>query len=343
MNFKNNTICEVEYLKLGFLKYLYGKPARGILADTGLPIIYTGSGRAALRIVLEYLKDTGVLPDKNSEILVPQWLCQSLLHTLHRFSHPALAPSKKVKVVMAYHQYGFPQDMDEIRGFCRMNNAVLIEDCAHAFESYYKGKRLGTFGEAAIFSFSKFFPSVLGGALAVSGSELRQYALARLEDSKYSNLTYISRLFYELFSGTALSSRAADLQEMAYAKTDRAFKIKDISSRIAAAHLRNGVLERRKRNFEFIINYFRGQPEYFSGLEREGVIPYVLPLFDKDENLEKMKKKLNANNIVTDIYHFDVNRNLLNPRFRRCLWLPVHQGLSLEDVERICVLVKEAV
>jgi len=336
-------IEEVDLLKLKFFRYLFGRCEQKGLGNIGPNILYTGTGRAALRIILEHLTIKGILANKNSEILIPQWLCQSVAYTLSRFCHPTISVTNNIKALMVYHQYGFPQNMDEICGFCEENNITLIEDCANVYESYYKTKRLGTFGEASIFSFSKLFPSVLGGALVTRNKELYEYGKSRLKDTKYSHVVYWSRLLWEILKDTPFRQMVSDIQEMVYAKTDGAFRIKDISLRAVGYQLKRNIWQRRKRNYLFVLEYFSDRPEYFQGLEREGVTPYVAPLFDREDNLEKMKKKLLENNILTGIYHFDVNRNILDPVFRKCLWIPVHQGLELEDVERICAVVKKAV
>lgn len=333
---------EVEYLKLGFLKYLVGSFDCLPLYDIPHNVVFTGSGRAALRIILEHCVNRGILQDRNEEVLIPQWLCQSVVYTMHRFCHPTLTVTKKVKAVMAYHQYGFPQNMDEVGGFCSEHKLYLIEDCAHAYESYYKGRRLGTFGDAALLSFSKFLPSVLGGGLVTQDGKLLRYAKSRLFDSRYSHLTYASRLIFELAKNGPFKHIASDIQEMSYAKTDSAFRIKRFSLRAVAAQLRKGAMEKRKANYKFIINYFDEYPECFSYLEKEGVSPYVVPLFAQELVLKRIVKTLLESSIYTGIYHFDVNRSVLNPCFKKCLWIPVHQGLSVTVLERICALIKKS-
>ena len=59
----------------------------------------------------------------------------------------------KTKAVMAVHLYGQSCDMDPIVQICKENNLLLVEDCAEAFGSYYKGRHVGTFGDVATFSF----------------------------------------------------------------------------------------------------------------------------------------------------------------------------------------------
>lgn len=57
------------------------------------------------------------------------------------------------KAVMAVHLYGQPCDMDTIVTICKDNDLFLIEDCAEALGSFYKGRHVGTFGDIATFSF----------------------------------------------------------------------------------------------------------------------------------------------------------------------------------------------
>ena len=59
----------------------------------------------------------------------------------------------KTKAVMAVHLYGLPCDMDKLVSLCSEYDLRLIEDCAEAFGSYYKGRHVGTFGDIATFSF----------------------------------------------------------------------------------------------------------------------------------------------------------------------------------------------
>ena len=61
--------------------------------------------------------------------------------------------SPKTKAVLAVHLYGHACDMDALVGICKDNNLFLIEDCAEAIGSRYKGKHVGTFGNISTFSF----------------------------------------------------------------------------------------------------------------------------------------------------------------------------------------------
>ena len=61
--------------------------------------------------------------------------------------------TKNTKAIIPVHYTGFPCDMDAIMDIAKKNNLHVIEDCAHAFETFYKGKRCGSFGITGCYSF----------------------------------------------------------------------------------------------------------------------------------------------------------------------------------------------
>ena len=61
--------------------------------------------------------------------------------------------TNKTKAIMAVHLYGQPCDMNTILSIAKKNNLFVVEDCAEAFGSLYKGKHVGTFGNISTFSF----------------------------------------------------------------------------------------------------------------------------------------------------------------------------------------------
>lgn len=71
-------------------------------------------------------------------------------------------------VVVVYNE-GRSLNIKDVAKFCRSRSIALVEDCAQAFGSEYKGKKLGTYGDLGLFSFSrgKCF-DLFGGCCAVS-------------------------------------------------------------------------------------------------------------------------------------------------------------------------------
>jgi dTDP-4-amino-4,6-dideoxygalactose transaminase len=84
--------------------------------------------------------------------------------------------TKKTKVIIAQHTYGYPCAMDPIMDVARGHGICVIEDCCLAFGSKYKGKMVGTFGRAAYFSFqwNKPYTTGLGGMVITSDKGLAE-------------------------------------------------------------------------------------------------------------------------------------------------------------------------
>ncbi len=84
--------------------------------------------------------------------------------------NPALieaAITDKTKAIMPVHLYGQACDMDPIMQIAHKHNLRVVEDCAQAHGATYKGQKVGTFGDAAGFS---FYPGKNLGALGDAGA-----------------------------------------------------------------------------------------------------------------------------------------------------------------------------
>ena len=78
----------------------------------------------------------------------------------------------KTKAIMAVHLYGHPCDMDALVSIAEKYNIFLIEDCAEAMGSLYKGTHVGTFGHISTFSFFGSKTITCGeGGMVVSNDE----------------------------------------------------------------------------------------------------------------------------------------------------------------------------
>ncbi len=124
------------------------------------------SGTAALHCALISL---GI--KANDEVIVPAIsFASTATSVLHNGSKPifcdvslenyCLDPedlknkiSKKTKALIITHFTGNCCDMDKISKIVKENKILLIEDCAQAHGSKYKGKYVGNFGDAACYSF----------------------------------------------------------------------------------------------------------------------------------------------------------------------------------------------
>lgn len=168
-----STILEEE-----FKKYLEVKYA-----------IFFNSGRSALMAILNSL---GL--EKNDEVLLQAFTCNAAVNPIIWSKlEPVFVDcneetlnieiedlkrkiTSRSRVVTVQHTFGLPAEMDEILEICRKNNLILIEDCAHSLGATYKGKKIGTFGKAAFFSFGrdKIISSVYGGMAVTNDPSLAE-------------------------------------------------------------------------------------------------------------------------------------------------------------------------
>ncbi len=74
--------------------------------------------------------------------------------------------SSRTRAVLGVHLYGQPADVDAIADIVRPRGIKLVEDCAQAHGASYKGRRVGSLGDAAAFS---FYPTKNLGAYGDGG------------------------------------------------------------------------------------------------------------------------------------------------------------------------------
>ncbi len=77
------------------------------------------------------------------------------------------AVTEKTKCIIPVHLYGQPADMDAIIEIAKKYDLKIIEDCAQAHGALYKGRKVGSFGDAGAFS---FYPGKNLGALGDGGA-----------------------------------------------------------------------------------------------------------------------------------------------------------------------------
>jgi dTDP-4-amino-4,6-dideoxygalactose transaminase len=81
----------------------------------------------------------------------------------------AAAITPDTRAVVPTHLYGQPCDMGPIMRSAREKGLIVIEDCAHALGATYKGRKVGTFGDASFFSFQMLKPlNTYGGGMAMT-------------------------------------------------------------------------------------------------------------------------------------------------------------------------------
>jgi dTDP-4-amino-4,6-dideoxygalactose transaminase len=76
--------------------------------------------------------------------------------------------------IIGVHVWGHACDIEALAEIAARHNLKLLFDAAHAFACSYKGRMIGSFGDAEVFSFhaTKFFNTLEGGAVVTNDDEL---------------------------------------------------------------------------------------------------------------------------------------------------------------------------
>jgi hypothetical protein len=148
----------------------------------------TRSGRSALVLALELL---GVRPGDG--VLVPTYHCPTMIAPVERLgAKPVFYPLdsgglpdmrflgtldlSRVRAMLVAHLFGIPQSLHEMAAFCRPRGISMIEDCAHCWFGSAGDTAVGTTGDFAIGSLTKFFPVMEGGLLASARRPIKPVA-----------------------------------------------------------------------------------------------------------------------------------------------------------------------
>lgn len=174
------------------------------------------SGRTCLAVLLRALNFS-----RGDEVLVQAYTCVAVPNAvlwaglLPRYVdvEPAtlnMSPDdlvKKItpraKALIIQHTFGSPAAVERIVETAKKYNLFLIEDCAHSLGATYRGRPVGSFGDAAFFSFGrdKVVSSVFGGVLAVRDEKLFNRISEQTRSFPHAPRAWIvQQLFHPLIS-----------------------------------------------------------------------------------------------------------------------------------------------
>ncbi len=167
----------------------------------GVPAYFARNGRECLYLALKLLK----LPS-GSGVGVPLFCCGVVFEAVVAAGHVPVfldinpktynldgnIPLEKMDAIGALivpHMFGYPADLDHLRDSLKGRKVPIIEDCAHALFSEYKGRSVGSWTELSIFSFGLHKPAEAGGGgtLLVNDRQLAQVASQELANLRVAN------------------------------------------------------------------------------------------------------------------------------------------------------------
>lgn len=244
--------------------------------------------------------------------------------------------TEKTSAIIPVHVYGNVCDVEAIEKIAKKHNLKVIYDAAHTFGVTVNGQGIGTLGDASMFSFhaTKVFNTIEGGAVTYNDFSIKQV----LNDLKNFGITGPETVEY--VGGNA--------------------KMNEFQAAMGICNLRhvnNEIIKRKKVVERYIHNL-----EEISGIklsqEQAGVesnYAYFPVVFDgykmtRDEVFEKLKD----NDIIARKYfypltnsfecykdQYDVDETPVAKYIaERVLTLPLYADLPLEDVDRICEIIK---
>lgn len=310
--------------------------------------VATSSGTAALFVVLKAL---GVQPG-DKVVTTPFTFVATASAILHCGGVPVfcdvdwktgninpeslkevLERESGVKGVVIVHLYGTPCDLGEILALVRSRNLFLVEDCAQAHGAEYEGRKVGSFGDAGVFSFypTKNMTTGEGGMVVTNDPEIAERCRMLINHGSRK------RYYHEVLGYN--------------------FRMTDIAAAIGRVQLRK--LEehnaKRRRNASFYSKALRD----LEGIEIPFVPQKTSPAFHQ-YTLKVLRERdallafLRERGVGCEVYYplplhkqaflgscgygsFPVAERLS----REVLSIPVHPGLSQGDLEEVVGLVRE--
>ncbi len=133
-------------------------------------------------------------------------------------SEKLLSEEKKYSHVVPVHFAGLPNEMEKIQKISNDNDAIIIEDAAHAVGAEYKGNKIGSnYSKSAIFSFHpvKHIAAGEGGAIVTNDPELaNKLRMMRSHGIMYNDFTNVKKdekpYYYEMHE-LSLNFRMPDI------------------------------------------------------------------------------------------------------------------------------------
>lgn len=240
------------------------------------------------------------------------------------------AITNKTTAILATHAFGNPCNVETIEAIAKRHNLKVIYDAAHCFGVTYKNKSIFDYGNVSTCSFhaTKLFHTGEGGALFCSDASLRQKMFYSHNFGHNGPLN---------FYGLGINGKISELQA---------------AMGLAVLPYMEEILLERKKVVDFYNQNFDFKKLKTIKL-RENTYwnySYYPVIFESEEQLLRIEKKLNENKIIPRRYFYPslntieyVNgckMPISESIASRILCLPLYVGLSAVDLNKIVTLIK---
>ena len=242
--------------------------------------------------------------------------------------------------IIGVHLWGRACNVEALSEIARRRNLRLMYDAAHAFACSYKGKMIGNFGDAEVFSFhaTKFFNSFEGGAVLTNNDELA--AKIRLMKNfgfvDYDEVTYVG-------TNGKMSEVSAAMGLTGLESLDEFISINHQNYRQYGNELQGiqGIKmisfdEKEKCNFQYIVLEI---DEQMTGISRDEIIRIL-----RAENILARRYFYPGCHKMEPYRSYFPHAGLLLPQTERLsgrvLSLPTGTGVSPQEITVICQLIR---
>lgn len=188
------------------------------------------------------------------------------------------AVTERTRAVIPVHLAGRPCDLDALGDLCERHDLAMIEDCAHAHGSSWRGRGVGTFGAFGSFSFQegKLVTAGEGGAVITDDEALRTRAWSyancgRVEGGhRYDHASYGTNLRMTEWQGAVMQAQLRRLPEQNRVRDERAELLDSELPKIPGLRLQSGDSRITSRGrYAYVFHY---DPAEFSGLPVTGLV-----------------------------------------------------------------------
>jgi len=179
-----------------------------------------------------------------------------------------------VKAIIPVHIAGCPADMDRIMSIAKKNGLIVVEDACQAWGAEWNGKKVGSYGDLAAFSFqsSKNITSGEGGMILTNDRKLYELAWSyhncgrKPERAWYEHFIPGSNYRMTEFQAAILLAQLKRLPEQAEVREDRAKYLTQLLSKIDG--VTPLVRPEKVTRHAYHLYIFRYNKEAFGGLPR---------------------------------------------------------------------------
>lgn len=182
------------------------------------------------------------------------------------------AITPRTKAIIAVHVAGAAADLDALTDLCARRGLRLIEDCAHAHGTFWRGRGVGSWGDFGSFSMqrSKLMTAGEGGVLICNDEALRDAAWAYADCGRvkgqwfYHHATYGSNLRMTEWQGAVLSGQLQRFPDQNRIRNDNALALNAALDEIPGVRTpRRDPRMDSQGNYCFVFHY---DAEQFAGL-----------------------------------------------------------------------------